>query len=204
MIDYILELAQDLDEAVLSGDPAAAFFTAKPLVDELNRFDATEFIPEVRAAFARIRSDVRRMCTDLRGMPYKEIWAEDYPQLKQLVKGYVGKRGQPASKMDRPVTVNLIEAHPGSYVANNGSTINIQQHFGYALELHRMILDAPKETISETARKTALNLVGDAMKDIAKGQVKEAAKQIVELGKDVLPLVAQTAAYGFFKSMLAP
>ena len=47
-----------------------------------------------------------------------------------------------------------------------------------------------------------MDIIGDAIKDIAKGQVKEAAKQIVELGKDLGPIVAKTAAYAFFKSML--
>jgi hypothetical protein len=52
------------------------------------------------------------------------------------------------------------------------------------------------------AKKTALDIIGEAIKDIAKGQVKEAAKQIVELGKDLGPIIAKTAAYSFFKGML--
>jgi hypothetical protein len=40
------------------------------------------------------------------------------------------------------------------------------------------------------------------MKDIAKGQAKEAAKQVYELGKELGPVIANTAAYAFFKSCL--
>jgi hypothetical protein len=32
--------------------------------------------------------------------------------------------------------------------------------------------------------------------------VKKAAKQIIELGKDLGPVIVNTAAYGFFKSCL--
>ena len=54
------------------------------------------------------------------------------------------------------------------------------------------------------AKKTALDIVGEALRDITKGQVKEAAKQIVELGKDLGPLFVKMApiAYKFFQSMV--
>ena len=53
------------------------------------------------------------------------------------------------------------------------------------------------------AKKTALDIVGGAIKDIAKGQIKEAAKQIIELGKDLGPLLVRMApvAYDFFKNI---
>jgi len=57
------------------------------------------------------------------------------------------------------------------------------------------------ESFTKVAKKTALDIVGDAIKDIAKGQVKEAAKEIIELGRDLGPIIAKTAAYAFFKSM---
>jgi len=60
------------------------------------------------------------------------------------------------------------------------------------------------KTFAGVARKTVLDIVGEAIKDIAKGQVKKAAKQIIELGKDLGPLFLKMApaAYAFFKSML--
>jgi len=48
-----------------------------------------------------------------------------------------------------------------------------------------------------------MEIIGGALKDIAKGQVKEAAKTIFELGKELGPVIVNTAAYAFFKSMLS-
>ncbi len=98
----------------------------------------------------------------------------------------------------------FITAGPGAIVATNGSTINIQQYIHNALELQKDIADEPEESKSfaKVAKKRALDIISEAIKDIAKGQVKEAAKQIIELGKDLGPLVAKTAAYAFFKSMI--
>ncbi len=112
MIDYILELAADLDHAIQNEPANAAFVLARPLADELERFDAGDFIPEVRADLVRIRTDVRRMCTNILTMHYEEIWAEDYPRLQQLVKGYVGKRGQGAVLPQRPLASSA-KANPG-------------------------------------------------------------------------------------------
>ncbi len=97
----------------------------------------------------------------------------------------------------------LITAGPGAIVATDGSTINIQQHIHNALELQKAIADEPEESESfaKIAKKTALDIIGDAMKDIAKGQVKEAAKLIIKLGKDLGPIIARTAAYAFFRSI---
>ncbi|MBA7712209.1 hypothetical protein ES703_121180 [subsurface metagenome] len=111
-----------------------------------------------------------------------------------------------ARALDTPKEVKLITAGPGAIVATDGSTINIQQHIHNALELQKIIAGEPEESRSfaKVAKKTALDIIGDAIKDIAKGQAKEAAKQIIELGKDLGPLFLKMApaAYAFFKSML--
>jgi len=106
--------------------------------------------------------------------------------------------------IDKAGDVRLMTVASGSIVAMDGSTVKIEQHVHYALELQKAIAEEPEESESfaKVAKKTALDIVGEAMKDIAKGQVKEAAKQIVELGKDLGPIIAKTAAYAFFKSML--
>jgi hypothetical protein len=103
--------------------------------------------------------------------------------------------------IDTPKEVKLITAGPGAIVATDGSTVNIQQHIHNALELQKAIAKEPEESKSfaKIAKKTALDIIGEAIKDIAKGQVKEAAKQIIELGKDLGPIIAKTAAYAFFK-----
>jgi len=137
------------------------------------------------------------------------------PALEEVRKGYKTKLRQLESERDRywevikaafdkPREVKLITAGPGAIVATDGSTINIQQHIHNALELQKAIAEEPEESKSfaKVAKKTALDIIGEAIKDIAKGQVKEAAKQIIELGKDFGPIVAKTAAYAFFKSLI--
>ncbi len=137
------------------------------------------------------------------------------PALQQVQKEYEIKLKQLESERDRyyqllaraldaPKEVKLINAGPGAIVATDGSTINIQQHIHNALELQKTISAESEESESFTkiAKKTALDIIGGAIKDIAKGQVKEAAKQIVELGKDLGPIIAKTAAYTFFSSMV--
>jgi len=136
------------------------------------------------------------------------------PALQQVQKEYEIKLKQLESERDRyyqllaraldaPKEVKLITAGPGAIVATDGSTVNIQQHINYALELQKAIANKTEESKSfaKVAKKTALDIIGEAIKDIAKGQIKEAAKQIVELGKDLGPIIAKTAAYAFFKSI---
>jgi len=136
------------------------------------------------------------------------------PALQQVRREYEIKLKQLESERDRyyqllaraldaPKEVKLITAGPGAIVATDGSTINIQQHISYGLELQKAIAAEPEksESFAKVAKKTALDIIGESIKDIAKGQVKEAAKQIIELGKDLGPIIAKTAAYAFFKSI---
>jgi len=99
--------------------------------------------------------------------------------------------------------IKLIAAGPGSIVATDGSTVSIEQHIHNALELQSAIAAEPEksESFGKVAKKKALDILGGAIEDFAKGQIKEAAKQIVELGKDIGPVILNTAAYAFFKSM---
>lgn len=55
---------------------------------------------------------------------------------------------------------------------------------------------------SEMVNKKELEIIHDALKDVAKKQLSEAAKKIWELGKEVRPVVANTAAYVFLKKMI--
>ena len=73
----------------------------------------------------------------------------------------------------------------------------------YARELQKVVIKEPKKSFTKVAKKKALDVIGGVIEDIAKGQVKEAAEQIIELGKDLGPIIAKTAAYAFFKSMLS-
>jgi hypothetical protein len=136
------------------------------------------------------------------------------PALQQVQKEYEIKLKQLESERDRyyqllaraldaPKEVKLIAAGPGAIVATDGSTISIQQHIHNVLELQKAIADEPEESESfaKVAKRTALDIIGEAIKDIAKGQVKEAAKQIIELGKDLGPVIARMAAYAFFSNI---
>ena len=136
------------------------------------------------------------------------------PALQEVRKGYDERIKRLEAEKDRLYQLlgqaidkagdfKLISAGPGAIVATDGSTINIQQHIHNVIELQKAIADEPEESESfaKVAKKTALEIVGGAIKDIAKGHVKEAAKQIIELGKDLGPIVARTAAYAFFKGI---
>ena len=110
-----------------------------------------------------------------------------------------------AHALDAPKEVKLINAAPGSIVSTDGSTVSVEQHIHNALELQKAITDEPEESesFSKVAKKAALDIVSEVIKDVAKGQVKEAARQILELGKDLGPLFVRMApaAYEFFKNI---
>jgi hypothetical protein len=136
------------------------------------------------------------------------------PALQEVAKEYENRLKRLEAEKDRlydllgqaidKAGMRLIAAGPGSIVATDGSTVNVEQHINNAIELQKAIAEEPEdsETFAKVAKKTALNILGDALKDFAKGQVKEAAKQIVELGKDLGPAIIKTAAYTFFQGCL--
>jgi len=139
------------------------------------------------------------------------------PAFEEVRKGYEIKLKQLESERDRywqiikaafdkPREVKLITAGPGAIVATDGSTINIQQHIHNVLELQKAIAQEPEnsKTFTKVAKNKALDIIGKVLEDIAKGEVKEAAKQIIELGKDLGPLFVRMApvAYEFFKNMI--
>jgi hypothetical protein len=107
--------------------------------------------------------------------------------------------------IDKAGDVKLIAAEPGAIVATDGSTVSVEQHIHNALELQKAIVGEPEtsESFAKVAKNTALDIFGNVIKDVAKGQVKEAAKQIIELGKDLGPLFVRMApaAYEFFKNI---
>jgi len=100
--------------------------------------------------------------------------------------------------IDRPNSVHITNAR-GKYLAIGGSTMNVEENIYYA-ELRKAI--ESNETLGQVAKRKALDVVGSAIQDFAKGQVKEAAKQIIELGKDLGPVIVNTAAYAFFRRCL--
>jgi hypothetical protein len=100
--------------------------------------------------------------------------------------------------------VKVISATSGSLVATDGPSININQHIEYINNLREGVAAQPENspTFARVAKNTALDIIGGALKDVAKGQVKKAAEQIIELSKDLGPAIVSTAAYAFFKNVM--
>ena len=121
-------------------------------------------------------------------------------ELQSQMKGIYGML---AEKIDSPTKVNIIKALPGSYVAVDGSTIDLSQHIHHVEDIRRAVEKAPPATFGKIAKDTALDIVGGALKDIAKGRVKDAAKAIVDLGVELGPAVLNTSAYSFFTHWFA-
>ncbi len=96
-----------------------------------------------------------------------------------------------------------IHAEAGANVATRGASIHIE-YISNIIDLQKAVAEQPEdsETFAKVAKKTALDIIGGALKDIAKGQVKKAAEQIIELGKDLGPVILNTAAYAFFRDCL--
>ena len=65
-----------------------------------------------------------------------------------------------------------------------------------------MHLGKTTKKFGKLTKKKALDIVGGAIEDFGKKQVTEVAKTILELGKDLGPLIAKTAAYAFFKNLM--
>jgi len=103
-----------------------------------------------------------------------------------------------------PKEVKLINAGPRSIVATDGSAINIDQHVEYITNLRDAVaaLREDSPTFAKVAKNTALDIIGGVLKDIAKGEVKKAAGQIIELGKELGPLILDTAAHAFFRNIM--
>jgi hypothetical protein len=105
----------------------------------------------------------------------------------------------------RPVTI-FQNVHDSTVViATGNSDVNVDQRVEQHIRSVRDTVEAQPEdspTFVKVAKKTALDIISGALKDVAKGQVKEAAKQIYELGKDLGPAIARTAAYAYIRNHL--
>ncbi|UCG57560.1 MAG: hypothetical protein JSU70_22180 [Phycisphaerales bacterium] len=94
---------------------------------------------------------------------------------------------------------DTVHAEPGSVVATRGASVHIE-HIQKAIELQKAITKS--KGLPEVAKEKALDVIGGAIEAFANGQLKEAAKQILELGKDLGPVMMNTGAYAFFKNWL--
>ena len=80
--------------------------------------------------------------------------------------------------------------------------IKVEQALEHLEELKKTIEQQPKEKMTAVVKRKALETIHDALKDVAKRQLTEAAKSIWELGKEVGAPIINTAAYNFFGNML--
>ncbi len=97
---------------------------------------------------------------------------------------------------------DMINASNGSNVATRGSEINIIQHIHNALDLQKAIRNEPSKSFRKIAKKKAMDVIGGALEDLAKDEVKSATRKIIDLGKKLGPWFMKTAAYAYFKGML--
>jgi len=80
--------------------------------------------------------------------------------------------------------------------------IKIEQAIGHLDELKKIVEKQPEEKVGGVIKRKGLEIIHDALKDVAKRQITDAAKKIWELGKEFGPVIINTAAYNFFKNMM--
>ncbi len=89
----------------------------------------------------------------------------------------------------------------GGIAVVDGQGVTIQMFREKAEELKTIVQDASaKSTRKQQVKKKLVTVLDGAVTGIAKDQLKDTARQIYELGKDLGPVIARTAAYAFFKS----
>lgn len=115
MIEYLNQLAEDVDAAVSNGyRPHAVFAASRRMADEMNRLDARDFTPATRADFARIKGILDRWGTNLRGVAYEEVWQEIKPRIPIVVAGYAGEgsRGDPKNLLATTKPISTLPVPP--------------------------------------------------------------------------------------------
>jgi len=121
---------------------------------------------------------------------YNELSAR-YDQLFSVVAGSINA---PA-----PISIgpnSTVAIGPGSSV-----TINTEEYIGHLEEIEQAIKEAPPETLTDAAKREALDIVSGTFKDVAKGKAKEVAEAIIQLGIKAGPAIVNTPAYEFFKNL---
>ena len=130
------------------------------------------------------------------------------PALEAVVQGYEAKllelEGERnvlykliSDKLDNPQNIYLTNAQPGSLVAVDGSSINIQEYIHHLEEIERAIEEAPPETLTDAAKREALEALNGTIRDAANGMAKEVAAAVIQLGIRSIPSIINTPAYQF-------
>ena len=122
--------------------------------------------------------------------------------IDQLMKGqneaFVRVAEQLINRVNDP-SFKIGNIGPNSMWALGGSsfTINREEYNGHLEEIERAIQEAPPGTLTETAKREALDIVSGTFKDVAKGKAKEVAEAILQLGMKAGPSIVNTQAYQF-------
>jgi hypothetical protein len=94
----------------------------------------------------------------------------------------------------------------GGIVAKGRARVNIEIKVEQAVEhldeLKKIIEEQPKEKMPDLVKRKGLEIIHDALKDVAKRKLTEAAKKVLELGMEAAPMIINTAAYNFFQGMM--
>lgn len=197
-IEYIFENGMTPIDPVIMDRVVQAIRERQPVFDiKIDSINARGLAPSIK--FTVQHEDHKEPALAEVGKEYQVKQAQLEGKLEEISK-HIG------NLIDRPNTINIINAPQAKYLAIDGSTLNVEETSNYyAWELRKVIAEEPEggESFAEVAKNTALDIVGEAIKEIAKGQVKNAAKEIIKLGKDLGPLLVRTApaAYEFFRSI---
>ena len=97
-----------------------------------------------------------------------------------------------------PVTIG---SHAMVALGGSSFIINTEEYIVHLEEIERAIKEAPPETLSDAAKREALEIVSGTFKDVAMGKAKEVAEAIVQLGIKLGPSVVNTQAHEFFKNL---
>jgi len=192
-IDYIFENGMSPIDPLIMDRVVQAIRDKKPEFDiKIDSINARGLAPSIR--FTVCHEEHKDMALAEVSQGYEEkidALQKDKERLYKLLGKAIDKGGT------RYIT--------GEIVAMDNVTVNLEQHISQVMNLQRIIAEYPeddKKTFGVVAKQAALEIVGEAAKDIAKGQVTKAAKEIVELCKALGPLIAKSGAYAFFKSMI--
>ena len=115
-----------------------------------------------------------------------------------------------AATVDK-VPSKVVNVGRNGVVVFDSQNVSVEQCRQNARELKKAIEKVPAKSMhlgkttkkfGKLTKKKALDIVGGAIEDFGKKQVTEVAKTILELGRDLGPLIAKTAAYAFFKNLM--
>ena len=131
-----------------------------------------------------------------------EALRKEYETRLRMVEGERDRLHQVIGRvLAAPQTIKMVT---GGVIVDGDAmpTLRIQESIQHISDLQKAVLASPDEALPQAVKRRALDIIGSALKDVASGQVNEAARTVCELGKELGPAIAQTAAYGFFKGLL--